>query len=215
MQPTNIIYSVTVKSIKNYGVVPVLMAAALLLAGCGDNAAAPTATPVPAPPQATATPMPAAVTALPTVKVSLPSVSTGNGASGKPLVSPLNSPIQAAAAGDAAPKQRSVWNTTVSTDNMTGDCKASVLPVYGLVQITPEGDTLTWKNQEPKPYLMKKIAANQFQYVGPSVVNDGTVTMTATFVDDKSFSMTRDFVAKGVPGCRHHHDYVGVFQWNK
>ena len=196
-----------------------MLATALLLVGCGDDSASATPTVVPSrePPKIIDTAAPAAPAAEATVKVSLPAVSNPGAKADTPLISPLNSPIQAAGAGGFAPKQRSVWNTTIGTDSMAGDCKASVLPVYGLVQITPEngGDTLNWKNQEPKPYTLKKIALNQFQYVGPSVTNDGTVTMTATFVDDKSFSMTRDFVANNTPSCNHHHDYAGVFQWNK
>ena len=187
----------------------------LLLVGCGDDTApastvAPNTTPESA--RATDTPLPVATS----VKASIPAVTSGD--SRKPLNSPLNSPIQAqTVGGDVSPKQRSVWNTTVGTDNMTGDCKASVLPAYGLVQITPNlaAKSLTWKNQEPEPYTLQASAPNQFQYSGPTVTKDGTVTMTVTFTDDKNFSMTRDFVATNAPGCNHHHDYVGVFQWNK
>ncbi len=218
VQYDSILYSATVKNVTNHWAATLLIA--VVLVGCGDSSATPTAVPTSEPPKATnvvaPTVAPAESTAAPTIKVSVPNVSGGNADSGKPLVSPLTSPIQAQAIGAAAPKQRSVWNTTIGTDHMTGDCKASVLPVYGLVQITPESsDTLTWKTQEPKPYTMNKITANQFQYVGPSVINDGVVTMTVTFVDDKNFSMMRDFVAKNTPGCNHHHDYAGVFQWNK
>ncbi|HEY3343089.1 MAG TPA: hypothetical protein VGK81_13760, partial [Anaerolineae bacterium] len=38
-----------------------------------------------------------------------------------------------------APTTRSIWNTAVGLDQMQGSCpKGSMLPVYGLVQITPQ-----------------------------------------------------------------------------
>jgi len=97
---------------------------------------------------------------------------------------------------------------------MSGECaKGSVLPVYGLVQITPGEGGLEWKNQEPTPYLMQRLATNQYQYAGPNSINDGVVTMTLTFVDDKTLTMVREFTASAEPGCTHKHDYAGVFQW--
>jgi hypothetical protein len=117
---------------------------------------------------------------------------------------------------DFAPKQRSVWDTTIGPDTMRGECpKGSVLPVYGLVQITPNGDTLEWKNQEPAPYVMKMIAPNVYGYSGENSIKDGRVIMTATFSDEKNFAMTREYVANDTPTCTHVHEYKGVFKWNK
>jgi hypothetical protein len=117
---------------------------------------------------------------------------------------------------DFAPTQRSVWNTAVGLDQMQGACpNGSMLPVYGLVQITPADNQLTWKNQEPKPYTFKKVQANEYQYAGPTAINDGTVTMTLKFTSDKSLEMLRQFVATADPGCLHTHTYTGTFQWNK
>ena len=101
---------------------------------------------------------------------------------------------------------------------MTGDCtKGSVLPAYGLVQITPAetgaGDSLEWKNQEPKPYAMARAAANSYVYAGPNSIHDGVVTMTVTFVDDKNLKMLRQFTSQNDPACTHTHEYTGVFQW--
>lgn len=117
---------------------------------------------------------------------------------------------------DFAPAERSVWNTAVGLDQMQGTCpNGSMLPVYGLVQITPEENQLTWKNQEPKPYTFKKVQTNEYQYAGPTAINDGTVTMTLKFTSDKSLEMLRQFVATADPGCLHTHTYTGTFQWNK
>jgi len=183
-----------------------VLALALALTGCGGDEATPTPTTAPSTQSTNAT----EATNTPVSKVAIPAVSAGGASS--PLNSPLNSPL---ASGGPVPTQRGVWNTTVGTDNMTGDCKASVLPAYGLVQITPQGSTIEWKNQEPQPYTMQQIAPTQFQYAGPTVSKDGTVTMTVTFVDDKNLTMIRDFVATDAPACTHHHEYAGVFQWNK
>jgi hypothetical protein len=117
---------------------------------------------------------------------------------------------------DFTPKERSVWNTAVGLDQMKGTCaNGSMLPVYGLVQITPQGDELTWKNQEPKPYTFHKMQTNEYQYAGPTAINDGTVTMTLKFTSDQSLEMLREFVATADPGCLHTHTYTGTFQWNK
>lgn len=97
---------------------------------------------------------------------------------------------------------------------MNGSCsKGSVLPAYGLVQITPADNGLEWKNQEPKPYTMARAEANVYAYAGPNSINDGVVTMTVTFLDAKNLKMVRQFTPNNDPGCTHTHEYTGVFQW--
>jgi hypothetical protein len=97
---------------------------------------------------------------------------------------------------------------------MAGECvKGSVLPVYGLVQITPGGDGLEWKNQEPMPYTMQRVEPNVYAYAGPNSIADGVVTMTVTFIDATSLTMLREFTPHNDPGCTHRHEYAGVFQW--
>lgn len=171
---------------------------ALLIALCACTAA-PTPTPTTAP---TALPEP---TPAPTPE---------------PILAPTATPqaetpaANASAGQDFAPAQRSVWNTTIGQDQMRGECaKGSVLPAYGLVQITPGEGGLEWKNQEPKPYLMQRLGTNEYQYAGPNSISDGVVTMTLTFVDEKSLTMVREFTANAEPGCTHTHEYAGVFQW--
>jgi hypothetical protein len=172
-------------------------AVAVSLIACGA-APAPTSTPVPpisAP--ATATPQP---TVAPTVA---------------PTEAPAATPASARAAGAGfAPAQRSVWETTIGQDEMSGECtQGSVLPAYGLVQITPSEDGLEWKNQEPKPYPMRRVEQNIYAYAGPNSINDGVVTMTVTFSDEKSLLMLREFTPQNDPACTHRHEYTGVFKW--
>src|SRR5437899_315291 len=110
----------------------------------------------------------------------------------EPTVAPTNTPLPAPTAtpspvpptatvapnaGDYTP-QTSVWNTTIGPDTMSGTCSTgSILPVYGLVQITPAGDTLTWRSQEPAPYTFSRVKMNVYSYSGPTSLNDGMVTM--------------------------------------
>jgi hypothetical protein len=97
---------------------------------------------------------------------------------------------------------------------MSGTCnKGSVLPVYGLVQITPEGDKLNWKSQEPAPYTFGRLQMNLYQYSGPTALRDGVVTMTLKFLSDQALEMNREFVSTADPGCLHTHVYTGTFQW--
>jgi hypothetical protein len=81
------------------------------------------------------------------------------------------------------------------------------------VQITPLEDGLEWKNQEPKPYPMSRLETNLFRYAGPNSINDGVVTMTVTFKDDKTLTMLREYEANAEPGCTHRHEYTGEFKW--
>lgn len=179
----------------------VLNLAACSTAPDAAPAAAPAATPIPTPAvPPTATPEPAPTpTPLPTAEP-------------EPTATP---PMDAqSAAHDLAPKQRSVWDTKISPGETLGDCAGgSILPVYGLVQITPTEAGLEWKNQEPVPYAMARVAPNTYRFAGPSSINDGVVTMTVTFVDEQSLVMLREFTPNADPGCIHRHEYTGEFKW--
>jgi hypothetical protein len=107
----------------------------------------------------------------------------------------------------------SVWNFVQGPDQMSGTCAGPVLPPYGLVQITPETSGLTWRSQEPQPYIFSKVRTNVYAYSGPTATGDGTVTMTLTFLSATDLVMTRTFTANAEPNCSHTHDYIGAFQW--
>jgi hypothetical protein len=182
-----------------------MIAASLLACGAAPTAApsptsSPTALPAPdAAPSATAA---ATATSSPAAAATTVPTPAGDAASG------------GGGAAGFAPAQRSVWNTTIGTDQMSGECaKGSVLPAYGLVQITPLDAGLEWKNQEPKPYVMSRVEPNIFAFAGPNSIADGVVTMTVTFLDEKSLTMVREFTPHNDPGCTHRHEYTGVFQW--
>lgn len=168
---------------------------ALGLASCSPAPAAmPAATDAPEP-TATATP-----TLMPTLETIAPPA-------------PTPSAI-AAEAQDWLPDQRSVWDTQVSPGEALGRCDGSApLPVYGLVQITPLEDGLEWRNQEPQPYRMKRVAPGIYRFAGPSAINDGVVTMTVTFLTEKSLAMVREFTPNAAPSCTYRHEYTGEFKW--
>jgi hypothetical protein len=115
---------------------------------------------------------------------------------------------------DYTPATQSVWNFAQGQDNLTGTCSTGpILPPYGLVQITPGGDTLTWKSQEPAPYVFGKLKTNLYAYSGPTALGDGTVTMSLTFTSATTLQMSRAFVPNSDPACTHTHFYSGTFQW--
>jgi len=117
-------------------------------------------------------------------------------------------------AQDFLPAQRSVWDTKVNPGQTLGRCSGGpALPAYGLVQITPLGDGLEWKNQEPAPYRMVRLAPNTYQFAGPTAVNDGVVTMTVTFLSAERLATVREFTPRAEPGCVHRHEYTGEFKW--
>ncbi len=123
-------------------------------------------------------------------------------------VKPTEEPVE-----DFTPKAQSVWDTQVGPDSMKGCSGGSILPAYGLVQVTPEGNTLVWKNQEPKPYTMTRVKPGVFAYEGPTAINDGAVKMVATFSGPTTVKMTRSFTPKAEAACVHTHEYTGVFKW--
>jgi hypothetical protein len=187
-----------------------LCACVVALAACGGGEPPATTTP---PAIITPSPAPTAIP-LPTPNATDAAMSTA--AAQSALASPLQSPIGTPASSTGfAPAQRSVWDTSiVGQDQMQGNCtQGSVLPAYGLVQITPSDNGIEWKNQEPQPYAMTRIAENEYQYAGPNSINDGVVTMTVKFVDAQNLTMQREFVPKNDAGCTHVHDYNGVFKW--
>ena len=124
-------------------------------------------------------------------------------------------PTAAPGAGaDFTPKTAQVWNFTQSADNMSGTCAGGpILPPYGLVKMTPQGNNLVWLSQEGLPYTFARSAANTYGYTGPAVVGDATVTMVLKFTSPTTLTMSRAYVANSEPGCTHTHNYTGVFQW--
>jgi hypothetical protein len=116
--------------------------------------------------------------------------------------------------GDYTPKSAQVWNFAQSQDNMSGTCAGGpVLPPYGLVKMTPQGNNLVWLSQEGLPYTFARTQPNTYSYSGPAVVGQATVTMVLTFTGLETLTMSRAYVANSEPACTHTHTYTGAFQW--
>ena len=117
-------------------------------------------------------------------------------------------------AAEFVPQRVSRWDIgSPSPDNMQGTCTNPITPAYGPVLITPQGDTLVWKNTEPTPYTMTHIRANVWQYSGPTATGDGAVTMVVQFTSATTLQLTRKFVSTAEPNCTHLHNLTGAFQW--
>jgi hypothetical protein len=115
---------------------------------------------------------------------------------------------------DFTPKVAQVWNFTQSQDNMSGTCAGGpILPPYGLVKITPQGNSLLWQSQEGIPYTFARSQPNTYSYSGPAVVGEATVTMVLKFTGTETLTMSRAYVANSEPTCTHTHYYTGAFQW--
>jgi hypothetical protein len=181
---------------------------------------APTATPTSLPPSATASVVPATHTPRPTQTTAPAATETSTvpAATDTPVpathtAAPSASP---AGSGDFAPAQPQVWNTAlVGGDNQAGSCSASANAPYGLVLLTPGEGTLAMHNTVPEDYVLARVAANQYQYAGPSALGDGNLTLTVRFTSATTLEMTRSFVPSAEPGCTHQHNYTGAFRNNR
>ena len=171
-----------------------LIAAAALVACGGPAPAVPTATTSP-------TVVPTATTA-----AIVPTATTASAAA-----------IDVPAAQKFAPRQRSVWETTVGPDQMRGECpKGSIVPPYGPVLITPRDDGgFDWKDVQNGVYAFTPTAAGAFAFAGPNGRKDGVLTMTLIFDTDKNFSMQAEYVRSDAPACTHAYEYAGVYKFDR
>lgn len=136
--------------------------------------------------------------------VSVPSTG-GSGDSGTNNNPPVSSE------GSLVPAGQSVWQATTSTDQMTGTCVRPPLPICShLTAITPNGNTLSWRGQEPNPYNMSLISPNTYFYQGRNGLNDSTLTLTLTFTSSTAWSMTWNQVFDDDPACTHTYYYSAV-----
>lgn len=125
-----------------------------------------------------------------------------------------SSPV--ATSSDFTPTAQAVWDMpsppNPGPDVTSGDCSGSATPAYGLVLITPQGDTLVWRPQEPAPYTFNRAGENTWQYSGPTAAGDGSVNMTLKFTSATTFDLTHVFVHSNEPNCTHTHQMTGIFR---
>jgi hypothetical protein len=210
------------------GLIMTLLLAAACEPGATPEAAtaavapvATTAHPIADPPTSTAT-----VTTAPTAsQTAAPSATPSRTPTAEATLTPTATTTAATTSTNAPPTATtgsaqtifntpSVWNTSLAGPGVTtGSCSATVNPPYGLVLITPQGDTLLWHNTVPEDYVFQKTSDTTFLYAGPTGIGDGTVTMQLTFSSGEALQMTRAFIPNAEPGCTHTHTYSGAFQY--
>jgi hypothetical protein len=111
------------------------------------------------------------------------------------------------------PARQSVWEVPVATDNMVGICASSLSVPYGLIAITQEGNTLTFRDQGVGTYTFQQSATNIYRYSGRSNIAAGNLDMTLTFLSSESWVMHAVTVLDDDATCQHIHDYTAVFKW--
>lgn len=132
-----------------------------------------------------------------------------------PTAAPTVAPSPTPAAKDQTPAGITAWNTEVGTSKQTGTCNnLPSTPVYGLVQVTVNGDSLSWKDMQAE-FAMKKVAPSVWEYMGESKPVPGKLRLTVTFVDDKTIGILRELIPQSDPACTQTVAYKGVFQWAK
>ncbi len=183
--------------------------AALALAACGGEPASPTALPTD-----TATPTPAPPTPLPTqtsTPTEIPPTATETPA---PTVTP--EPPTATPSGPVSfvPAGQSVWEVPPAVDTLTGACSSSAINVpYGLIVISPEGNTLTFRDQGVGSYVFQMASTNVYVYNGRSNNVPGNLSMTLTFTSSTAWQMQTVTVLDADPTCQHNINYSAIFRW--
>lgn len=121
-----------------------------------------------------------------------------------------------AATGSFLPAEQSVWQAYSGQDVMTGNC-ANTPPMAvcnHLVALIPNGDgTLTWRGQEPTPYLMTANDDNSFFHQGRNYQNTANITMQMTMTSETTWEMTWTTVFDDNPECTHTFYYTATRQW--
>jgi len=113
-----------------------------------------------------------------------------------------------------------VWNlgAVAPPDNVSGEClsSANYVPPYGPASFTYDGQMLVVQTQEPgSAYVFRRVAANVYNYTGPTAMGDGVVTMTLTFTSAITARMTRVFTPQEDPACQHTYYYSVTHMWDR
>lgn len=210
---------------------------ALLIAACAAPATpTPTATALPPTgtatlaPTDTATPVPPTDTPRPPSTATPTLIPTPSGTPAATETATVARPTSASSGDPFSPKLNSVWDLERSQYVIADACSGGPLPnLYGLVQITPQGDTLALLDQAGTTYTFSRTRPNTFSYSGhysdlpasgggsateTPVIGDGSVAMTLEFTSTTTLVMQRVFTLDSDPACQITDDYTGVKQWD-
>lgn len=128
-------------------------------------------------------------------------------------------PLVSSASGDQSasfvPDGRSIWQANSGVDNVSGVCVQPPLALCAhLAAITKNGDgSITWRGQEPTPYVLQKTGPNTYSYSGRHALGTGTASLTLTFTSDSEWKMTYSSVFDNDPQCTHTFYYTATREW--
>jgi hypothetical protein len=125
-----------------------------------------------------------------------------------PATNPPSGPVSFVPAG------QSVWEVPPSPDNLVGTCNSPTISVpYGLIALTPNGNTLTLQDQGVGTYVLNLASVNNYFYSGPSNLVQGQTTLNLTFLSSTQWQMQSITVLESDPACQHVHNYLAQFKW--
>jgi hypothetical protein len=84
---------------------------------------------------------------------------------------------------------------------------------YGLIALTPNGNTLTLQDQGVGTYVLNLVSTNNYAYSGPSNLVQGQTTLNLTFLSATQWQMQSITVLESDPACQHVHNYLAEFKW--
>jgi hypothetical protein len=123
-------------------------------------------------------------------------------------------PTPGSGTGSFAPTAQSIWEVPPSPDTPEGTCTSAPIAVpYGRIALTPDGDTLSIRDQSGSTYVLSRQGLNTFLYAGRSLLVAGQVTMTMTFTSETTWVMRTVTVLDEDPSCNHIHNYAANFLW--
>jgi hypothetical protein len=105
---------------------------------------------------------------------------------------------------DFVPPAQSVWSAETGTDQLSGNCVLPQLPVCSHpVALIPSGNTLTWRGQEPTPYIMTLTGDNTYLFTGRNHLDTGKITMKLNFTSPTNWKMSMSQVFDADAACVH------------
>ncbi len=110
------------------------------------------------------------------------------------------------------PPGTSIWQAVPSADNMSGTCNTPpVVLCEHLAAITPSGNTISWRGQEPTPYNMWSVGGDTYVYNGRNRLGNANLNLTLTFTSSTTWTMTWQQVFDSDPQCTHTFYYTASF----
>jgi hypothetical protein len=117
-----------------------------------------------------------------------------------------------------APTAPQVWQLDKDPYNKTSTaaCGGDLsVDFYGLVHLTPSGDTIIWHRQDGNDYTLALTSLNHYSGAGPSSIPDFNLSISVTFNSPTTLSATHVLISISNPDCKHTYQYHGQFNYNK